>query len=159
MNLSRIIAGVLAVGLAYTTSSWSGESAKVLAADAMLAVANKDLTAAKAEAALANEIAAANVAALDAVKADLARQAAIAAKAQAAERKRAADLKTALKRIHNNAPKSSDGPVAPVLRDALDGLRPDGDGDAPSDPADANPSGAPADQSGAVPLPGDAPAT
>ena len=154
MNLSTILALAGLAGVAYSYSGLPGslqassaaESARVLAADAMLAVATTKLAAKETELATAAEINAANLAALAAVKADLDRQAIIAAKAQQAERKRAADLKTALKRIHN-APKSDDGPVAPVLRRELDDLRldsvrPDGSGDAPANPTDQNPIGA-----------------
>lgn len=146
MSLSRIIAGVALAGLAYTTTQWSGSSAQIVAADAMLAVAEKKVADAQRELATANEINEANIAALAAIKEDLERQAAIAARAQAAERKRAADLQTALKRI-KNAPKSEDGPIAPVLRRELDDLRtdsvrPDGNGAPPADPTNQDPSGA-----------------
>lgn len=146
MSLSRIIAGVALAGLAYTSTGWSGEAARVAASAALIDVANTKLASAHKDLALAEEINQANLAALAAVKADLERQAAIAAKAQMAERKRAADLKTALKRIHN-APKSDDGPVAPVLRRELDdlrlnGVRPDGNSDAPANPTNENPIGA-----------------
>lgn len=153
MSLSRIIAGVAlgAAGVAY--SGWSGDSARLVAADAILAVAQTDLTGAKKDLKTAREkledaaaINAANLIALDAWKAEVERQTALAAKAQAAERKRAADLQTALKRI-KNAPKSEDGPIAPVLRRELDDLRtdsvrPDGNGAPAADPTNQDPSGA-----------------
>ena len=143
MNLSRIIAATALAGLGIVYSEWTGDATRLTASTALIDVANTKLAAKEAELATAAEINAANLAALAAVKADLDRQAIIAAKAQQAERKRAADLKTALKRIHN-APKSDDGPVAPVLRRELDDLRldsvrPDGSGDAPANPTNENP--------------------
>lgn len=149
MSLKRLIIATAlgaAVGAVGVYTRQPDNSAQLLAADAMIAVAQKDAAAAKAELAIANEIAAANFAALEAVKADLAHQAAVAARAQAAERKRAADLKTALKRIHNAKP-SEDGPIAPVLRRELDdlrldGVRPDGGGAPAADTPNETPIGA-----------------
>lgn len=146
MNLSRIIAAAALAGLGVVYSEWTGDAGRLTASVALVDVANTKLAAAKKDLATAEEINQANLAALAAVQADLERQAIIAAKAQQAERKRAADLKTALKRIHN-APKSDDGPVAPVLRRELDDLRldsvrPDGSGDAPANPTNETPIGA-----------------
>lgn len=146
MNLSRIIAAAALAGLGIVYSEWTGDAGRLTASVALVDVANTKLAAAHKDLAQAEEINQANLAALAAVKADLDRQAIIAAKAQQAERKRAADLKTALKRIHN-APKSEDGPIAPVLRRELDDLRidsvrPDGSGDAPANPTNETPTGA-----------------
>lgn len=113
--------------------------------------------------AIAQGIADENAAAVERIRADIERQDIVKAKAVAAERKRADALATKLKRIQN-APKSDDGPIAPVLRNALDGLRSDGDGVSPADPADADgghkdQSGATGDQPGGHRLPDAAPAT
>ena len=143
MNLSRIIAASALAGLGVVYSEWTGDATRLTASTALIDVANTKLAAAKAELATAAEINAANIAAINAMQADLERQAVIAARAQQAERKRAADLKTALKRIKNASP-SEDGPIAPVLRRELDdlrlnGVRPDGSGDAPANPTNENP--------------------
>lgn len=152
MNLQTILTLASLAGAAYMGSGWSSDSARLLAADAMLAGAQKKLDAANRDLATANEINEANIAALAAVKADLERQAAIAARAQAAAQRRDADLKTALKRI-KNAPKSEDGPIAPVLRRELDdlrtdGVRPDGGGTPAANTAHEDPGGATGPEAG-----------
>lgn len=114
--------------------------AQVEAADAMIAVANRAVEEAKA----LNE---GNKAAFDAMARDIERWQKIAAKFQAEARKRTVSTTEAMKRI-SDAPASSDGPVAPVLRIELDSLRtvPPGS-DAPANGAnkDGDASTAPAD--------------
>ena len=106
---------------------------------------------------VAKAVADENIAAVERIRADLKRQEDIAAKAQAAERKRTAELNAAKKRIQN-APTTDDGPVAPVLRNALDGLQPPVGNPPPNSP-DANPSGTTASEPVGPPLPGETPAT
>lgn len=111
---------------------------------------------------VAKAVADENIAAVERIRADLKRQEDIAAKAQAAERKRTAELNAAKKRIQN-APTDLDGPVAPILRNALDGLRTDSVqppvGNPPPNSPDANPSGTTASEPVGPPLPGETPAT
>ena len=159
MNLTTYLTAgsLVAVALIYGYFTLKGRAteARLEAAAALIDVQQGQLD----QAAVAND---GNLKALEAIKADLARQVAVSAKAQAAERKRAADLATKLKRIEN-APATDDGAVAPVLRNALDGLRADSVqpavGDAPPDGADAGPSGAPASEPVGPPLPAETPAT
>ena len=155
MSLSTyLVAGSLAsVALisGYFTLKDRAKTARLEAAVAMIDVQRAQLDQAKR----AND---ANIAAIAAIKADLARQADVAAKAQAAERKRAAALALKLKRIED-APATHDGPIAPVLRTTLDGVRSHGDGDTSADGADADPSGAPADRPGEPALPAETPAS
>lgn len=152
MNLSRILALAGFAVAAYMGSGWSGEAERVTAAAIALDVQQKELAAAKRDLATAAEINEANLAAILEVKAEAERQAAIAIKAKAAEAKRSADLKTALKRI-KNAPKSEDGPIAPVLRRELDdlrtdGVRPDGGGTPAANTAHEDPGGATGPEAG-----------
>jgi hypothetical protein len=149
MNLSTILAGGSMAALAIVYVLWTKQvnerDAQIDAAATLIDLQQKHLAEEKA----INE---SNVAALKAMDEHLKRQAEIAARAQATAAKKAADLKFVLKRI-KNAPKSDDGPVAPVLRRELDDLRSDGvrpvdpaSSDAPADAVDAVPSGTPADQ-------------
>ena len=155
MDLSKWIAIACALAVAGTVGYFKWQngrlSTQLEAAALTIGVQQNQVETAKA-------VADANIAALEVVKADLARQEIIAAKAKDAERKRTAELNAAKKRIQD-APTTDDGPVAPVLRDALDRLRPDGDGTPAPDGAHANPSGTPAGQPSELPVPGDAPAT
>ncbi len=142
----------LAVGSMYGLWQWSKHDlkkaqAQVEAADALIAVANKQVEEAKA----LNE---GNKAAFDAMQREIERQKKIAAKFQAEARKRTVSNTEAMKRI-SDAPASSDGPVAPVLRIELDSLRtvPPGsdaaangaDQNGNAGPAPADPSGVPAE--------------
>jgi hypothetical protein len=110
----------LAVGSLYGLWQWSKHDlrqakAQIEAADAMIAVATKQVEEAKA----LNE---GNKAAFDAMQREIERQKKIAAKFQADARKRTVSNTEAMKRI-SDAPATSDGPVAPVLRIELDSLR------------------------------------
>jgi hypothetical protein len=150
MSLSRIIAAVSVAGMAGMYAWKPQDTARLAAADAMLAVAHKRLSELDADRAALEQINNANLMALESVKADLERQAQIAEAAQATANKRAAELNASKKRI-KHAPKSFDGPVAPVLRRELDELRADGvrpvvDVGAPADASGAG--GARADQPG-----------
>lgn len=136
----------LAVASMYGLWQWSKHDlrqaqARIEAADALIAVANKEVENAKA----VNE---GNQAAFDAMQREIERQKALAAKFQAEARKRTAATTQAMKRI-SDAPASSDGPVAPVLRIELDSLRvvqPGGDAPANGADQDGDASTAPADQ-------------
>lgn len=154
MNLTTYIVGA---SLALTGIVYGYFTLKDRAKDAQLEASVLLAKAWEKEFAGAKATADANVAAVARLKADLARQEAIKAKELMAERKRAADLKTALKRIQD-APKTDDGPVAPVLRNALDGLQPPV-GNPPTNGPDANPSGTTASEPVGPPLPGETPAT
>lgn len=144
----------LAVGSMYGLWQWSKHDlkkaqAQVEAADAMIAVATKQVEEAKA----LNE---GNKAAFDAMQRDIERLTKIAAKFQAEARKRTAATTQAMKRIAD-APASMDGPVAPILRTELDSLhdaapnslrvvQPGGDAPANGADQDGDASTAPADQ-------------
>lgn len=154
MNLTTYIVGaslaLTGIVYGYFTLKHRATTAQLEAATTLIDVQQAQLTAAK-------NVNDQNMAAIEAIKADLQRQAGIAAAAQAAERKRTAELNAAKKRIQN-APTTDDGPVAPVLRNALDGLQPPVGNPAPNGP-DANPSGATASEPVGPPLPGETPAT
>jgi len=148
MSLARFIATALLAG----TVGFAGRPIVAPDPNAALAKANADR-------AMLEQINEANLKAIEAVRADLERQAKIASQAQAVANKRAAELASTKKRIRN-APKSFDGPVAPVLRRELDELRTDSvrpvvDGDAPTDPTGS--SGADPDQPGQPDLPAPSP--
>lgn len=161
MSLTTYLAGgsILAVALiyGYFTLQNRAKDARLEAAAALIDVQRSQLD----QAAVVND---GNLATIAAIKADLKRQADIAAKAQEAATKRAAELATKLKRIQD-APATDDGAVAPVLRNALDGIRADTDsvqpavGNPPPNGPDANPSGTPASEPVGPPLPGETPAT
>ena len=151
MNLSQMIAlAALAFG-AWQYVGHSGDGARLSAAGAMLGVQQTTIDAKNRELESAIAISEANRKAFEAEKAERTRIERIAFDQKVAATKRAADLQTALKRIHN-APKSFDGPIAPVLRHELDDLRADGvrpvpdAGDAAPNGADPSPTGAPADR-------------
>lgn len=148
-----LVAGSLAaVALVYGYFTLSGR-----AKDARLEAAAITIDVQQAQITAAKNVNDQNVAAIEAIKEDLRRQAKVAADAKDAERKRTAELNAAKRKIQD-APKTDDGPVAPVLRNALDGLRSDV-GDAPTNSADANPSGATASEPVGPPLPAETPAT
>ena len=154
MDLSKCIAIACALAVAGTVGYFKWQngrlSTQLEAAAITIGVQQNQVETAKA-------VADANIAALDAVKADLARQEIIAAKAKEAERKRTVELNAAKRKIQD-APKTDDGPVAPVLRNALDGLQPPV-GNPPTNSPDANPSGTTASEPVGPPLPGETPAT
>lgn len=154
MNLTTYIVGasllVTGVVYGYFTLKHRATAAQLEAATTLIDVQQAQLTAAK-------NVNDQNMAAIEAIKADLQRQAGIAAAAQAAERKRTAELNAAKRKIQD-APKTDDGPVAPVLRNALDGLQPPV-GNPPTNSPDANPSGTTASEPVGPPLPGETPAT
>lgn len=154
MNLTTYIVGaslaLTGIVYGYFTLKHRATTAQLEAATTLIDVQQAQLTAAK-------NVNDQNMAAIEAIKADLQRQAGIAAAAQAAERKRTVELNAAKKRIQN-APTTDDGPVAPVLRNALDGLQPPVGNPPPNSP-DANPSGATASEPVGPPLPGETPAT
>lgn len=154
MNLTTYIVGaslaLTGIVYGYFTLKHRATTAQLEAATTLIDVQQAQLTAAK-------NVNDQNMAAIEAIKADLQRQAGIAAAAQAAERKRTAELNAAKKRIQN-APTTDDGPVAPVLRNALDGLQPPV-GNPPTNGPDANPSGTTASEPVGPPLPGETPAT
>ena len=159
MSLTTYLAGgsILAVALiyGYFTLQNRAKDARLEAAAALIDVQRSQLD----QAAVVND---GNLATIAAIKADLKRQADVAAKAQEAATKRAAELATKLKRIQD-APATDDGAVAPVLRNALDGIRADSvhppvGNPAPNSP-DAGATGAPASEPVGPPLPGETPAT
>lgn len=159
MNLTTYIVGaslaLTGIVYGYFTLKHRATTAQLEAATTLIDVQQAQLTAAK-------NVNDQNMAAIEAIKADLQRQAGIAAAAQAAERKRTAELNAAKKRIQN-APITDDGPVAPVLRNALDGIRTDSlqpaVGNPPPNSPDANPSGTTTSEPVGPPLPGETPAT
>jgi hypothetical protein len=140
MSLTTYLAagGLLAVAVVYGLWTWDSrtKSAQIEAATAIIDVQQGQIAQAK----LANET---NMATLTQIKADLARQASVTAKFETLARDRGFALSKALKRI-NDAPKSDDGDLAPVLRRELSGLRPDGDGKPAPDGVDKDPAGSPA---------------
>ena len=154
MNLTTYIVGaslaLTGIVYGYFTLKHRATTAQLEAATTLIDVQQAQLTAAK-------NVNDQNMAAIEAIKADLQRQAGIAAAAQAAERKRTAELNAAKRKIQD-APKTDDGPVAPVLRNALDGLQPPVGNPPPNSP-DANPSGTTASEPLGPPLPGETPAT
>ena len=143
----------LAVASMYGLWQWSKHDlrqaeARLEAADALIAVANKEVADAKA----VNE---GNQAAFDASQRRIESLTAIVAKYQAEARKRTATNTQAMKRIAD-APASSDGPVAPILRIELDSLRvvqPGGDAPANGADQDGDASTATPDQPDVPPAP------
>lgn len=162
MNLSQMIALAAVAFGAWSYVSGNVSKARLEAAASLLDVQQQNNEQVQRERDEARALADANYKAFMAEKAERARIEKIASDARAAATKRAADLATALKRI-KNAPKSFDGPVAPVLRHELDDLRagsvrPDaGNGDAPADGADPGATGTPGDQSSDPAVPAQAP--
>lgn len=155
MNLTAWIVLACSIAVAGTVGYFKWQNGRL---NTQLEAANTMLVVAQGQIDEAKGIADENIAAVERIRADLKRQEEVAAKAQAAERKRTVELNAAKKRIQD-APKTDDGPISPVLRNALDRLRPDGDGAPTADGADANQSGTPASEPVGVPVPGDAPAT
>lgn len=154
MNLTTYIVGaslaLTGIVYGYFTLKNRAAEARLEAAAALIDVQRNQID----QAAVVND---ANLKAIEAIKKDLERQAGIAAAAKEAERKRTAELNAAKKRIQN-VPATDDGPVAPVLRNALDGLQPTV-GNPPTNSPDANPSGTTASEPVGPPLPGETPAT
>lgn len=145
MNLTTYLTGGLALAVAVCYGLYAYEAKKVERREALIAahqaveaVAARQIEEAKAM----NE---GNQAALAALEQEVERQKALAVKAERTARARDASLKQALKRIAD-APLSEDGPIAPVLKRELDGLRTDpvagstgSPGSSDPDPSDAIP--------------------
>lgn len=122
MNLTTYMTGGLTLACVALYVMWSLSAAEVRTRDAKLQTAAVTVETANKAVAAAKQTNRDNLDAIAAMRTREAKALADAAKFQKAADERAAALNKALRRIAN-APKTDDGPLAPVLRRELDSMR------------------------------------